>query len=108
MPRRQSSAAGTALPAAPHLNLEYRRALARLRREAEDEIERLIAFLDEISPDPDLEDDELGEDDDPAEDDDPDVEVDAGPVDDLEEDSFYSATPGAPFYGAPQHERGAV
>lgn len=58
MPRAPSPAAGTALPAAPHLNLEYRRALARLRREAEDEIERLIDILDRIAPDPDLEDDE--------------------------------------------------
>lgn len=58
MPRAPSPAAGFALPAAPHLNLEYRRALARLRKEAEDEIERLIDILDRIAPDPDLEDDE--------------------------------------------------
>lgn len=58
MPRASSPAAGTALPAAPHLNLEYRRALARLRREAEAEIERLIDLLDRIEPDDDLEDDD--------------------------------------------------
>ena len=81
MPRAPSAAAGEALPAA-HLNLDYRRALARLRKEAEDEIERLIAFLDQIEPDPDLEDDELGEDDDPAEDDDNDTAVDDWGIDD--------------------------
>jgi hypothetical protein len=58
MPRPLSSAAGAALPAASHLNLEYRRALARLRKEAEDEIERLIDLLDRIAPDPDLEEDD--------------------------------------------------
>lgn len=81
MPRHLSVAAGEAMPAASQLNLEYRRALAKLRKEAENEVERLIAFLDELSPDPDLEDDELGEEDDPAEHDDEDVEVDAGPID---------------------------
>lgn len=58
MPNASVPAAGTALPAANHLNLEYRRALARLRKEAEVEIERLIEFLDKVAPDPDLEDDE--------------------------------------------------
>jgi hypothetical protein len=36
-------------------NLDYRRSLAKLRKAAEDEVERLIAFLDKIAPDPDLE-----------------------------------------------------
>lgn len=62
MPRAPSSAASIALPAAPHQNLRYRRALARLRKQAEDEIERLLDFLDKVSPDPDLEDDDGCED----------------------------------------------
>ena len=43
------------LSPAPAANIEYRRALASLRREAAVEIDRLIAFLDRVAPDPDLE-----------------------------------------------------
>lgn len=34
---------------------QFFQAIGRLRREARDEIERLLAFLDETEPDPDLE-----------------------------------------------------
>ncbi len=42
-------------------NLDYRRQLAEIRRQAQDEIERLIGILDRIDPDPDIE--EAAEDD---------------------------------------------
>lgn len=39
---------------------QFFQALGRLRREAQDEIERLFAFLDRTEPDPDLEPEESG------------------------------------------------
>ncbi|MDH2343239.1 hypothetical protein [Bradyrhizobium sp. SSUT77] len=39
---------------------QFFQALGRLRSEAEDEIERLLAFLDRTEPDPDLEPEESG------------------------------------------------
>lgn len=63
MPRAPSRAAGTALPARPHLNSAYFGQLALLRREAQAEIDRLLDFLDRLDGDPDLED---GGDDEPS------------------------------------------
>ena len=51
MPRAPSPAAGIALPAAPHLNSAYFSQLARLRREAQTEIDRLLDFLDRLDVD---------------------------------------------------------
>lgn len=63
MPRASLPAAGIALPAGSHLNSAYFGQLARLRREAQAEIDRLLDFLDRLDGDPDLED---GGDDEPS------------------------------------------
>ena len=62
MPNTTVPAAGGALPAA-HLNLDYRRSLRDVRRQAEEEVERLLDLLDKIAPDDELEADEDFEDD---------------------------------------------
>ena len=62
MPNIHVPVAGGALPAA-RLNLDYRRSLRDVRRQAEEEVERLLDLLDKIAPDDELEEDDDFEDD---------------------------------------------